>query len=113
MPKNLDNRPYEVGYGKPPLHSRFPKGTSGNRRGRPKGSTNHLAALRRVLDQKVIVVEDGKRRKISKLEAAMTQQMNKAAQGDTRACQAMLKVVVLLGLKPEEPERGLTFIIEG
>ena len=113
MPKNLDGRPYEIGYGKPPVHTRFPERTSGNPQGRPKGSTNHLTALRRVLDQKVSVVEDGKRRKISKLEAAMTQLLNKAAQGDTRACQAILKVVTLLGLKPEERERGLTFIIEG
>jgi hypothetical protein len=27
---------YEVGYGKPPEHTRFKKGQSGNRRGRPK-----------------------------------------------------------------------------
>jgi hypothetical protein len=26
-------RPYEAGYGKPPMHTRFPKGTSGNPRG--------------------------------------------------------------------------------
>ena len=113
MTKHFGDRPYENGYGKPPVHSQWPKGTSGNLRGRPKGSTNHLTILRRVLGQKVTVVEDGKRRKISKLEAAMTQLLNKAAQGDTRACQAMLKVVALLGLKPEEPEGGLRFIIEG
>ena len=31
---------YPVGYGKPPLQSRFKAGTSGNARGRPKGSKN-------------------------------------------------------------------------
>ena len=31
---------YEVGYGKPPSETRFPKGRSGNPRGRPKGSRN-------------------------------------------------------------------------
>lgn len=30
----------EVGYGKPPAHSRFKKGTSGNLKGRPKGTKN-------------------------------------------------------------------------
>ena len=37
-----DNLParYEVGYGKPPAEHRFPKGASGNPKGRPKGSKN-------------------------------------------------------------------------
>jgi hypothetical protein len=30
---------YAVGYGKPPAHSRFRKGVSGNRGGRPRGIT--------------------------------------------------------------------------
>lgn len=45
------DRTYEVGYGKPPVHSRFRPGVSGNPRGRPVGSENaatfakNLAAL--------------------------------------------------------------------
>jgi hypothetical protein len=34
---------YEVGYGKPPAHSRFRPGESGNPRGRPKGARNRPA----------------------------------------------------------------------
>ena len=33
-------RDYEVGYGKPPRHTRFTKGQSGNPRGRPAGAKN-------------------------------------------------------------------------
>jgi hypothetical protein len=112
MRKNFEDAPYDVGYGKPPRHSRYPKGTSGNRRGRPPGSKNHLTALRRILDQKVTVIENDKRRRISKLEAAVSVQLNMAAQGNTRAFQATLKVVELLGLKPEQERPGVTFIIE-
>lgn len=33
-------RPYEVGYGKPPVSTRFTPGRSGNPKGRPKGAKN-------------------------------------------------------------------------
>ncbi|NHK26376.1 hypothetical protein FF098_000480 [Parvularcula flava] len=36
----MTKRDYEIGYGKPPAHSRFKKGQSGNPKGRPKGSRN-------------------------------------------------------------------------
>ena len=35
LPKNVPD--YAVGYGKPPQHSRFKPGRSGNPKGRPKG----------------------------------------------------------------------------
>jgi len=105
---------YDVGYKKPPVHSRFQKGRSGNPRGRPKGSANYLTLLRRVLGQKVTVSEDGKSRQITKIEAAMIQLLNNAARGDIRAFQATLKVVALLGLKPpdDDDDRTLIFVIE-
>lgn len=103
---------YDVGYKKPPVHTRFQTGRSGNPRGRPKGS-NHFAALRRVLDQTVPVTENGRRKKVTKIEAAMTQLLNNAARGDAKAFQAIMKLMMLLGLKPEEEKKGnVTFIIE-
>src|SRR3954452_22678400 len=41
---------YEVGYGKPPRHTRFEKGRSGNPRGRPKSSKNLATLLAAALD---------------------------------------------------------------
>ena len=38
-------RDYKVGYKKPPLHSRFKKGQSGNPRGRPRGAKNFSSVL--------------------------------------------------------------------
>jgi hypothetical protein len=37
------DKPYKVGNKKPPLHTRFPKGKSGNPGGRPKASSKDLA----------------------------------------------------------------------
>ena len=38
-PPNNPSGNYAVGYGRPPSHSRFRKGVSGNPRGRPRGMT--------------------------------------------------------------------------
>ena len=46
---------FEVGYGKPPRHTRFKTGRSGNPRGRRKGQRNLAAVLREVLRQTVKV----------------------------------------------------------
>jgi S-adenosylmethionine/arginine decarboxylase-like enzyme len=44
-----------VGYGKPPLHTRFKKGQSGNPRGRPRGAKNLSTLVSDALDQTVVV----------------------------------------------------------
>ncbi|HET9530513.1 MAG TPA: DUF5681 domain-containing protein [Blastocatellia bacterium] len=40
---------YDVGYGKPPVHTRFKKGQSGNPKGFPRGGEKLAYALRRLL----------------------------------------------------------------
>lgn len=63
---------YEVGYGKPPKHTRFPKGRSGNLKGRPKGSKNLKTLARQVLSQPVTLRDkNGKHRKVSRYEATL------------------------------------------
>lgn len=76
---------YSVGYGKPPVNSRFKKGQSGNPTGRPKGTPNLSTVLMNTLSERVVVNEKGKRRTISKLQAVVKQLVNKAASGDLRA----------------------------
>ena len=53
-------REYAANYRKPPLHTRFKKGQSGNPRGRP--AQNLPALLAAALNEKVTVTENGKRR---------------------------------------------------
>ena len=86
-------RDYEVGYGKPPRHTRFKKGQSGNPRGRPRGAKNLTTLLSEALNEPVIVTENGGRRKITKREAIITQLVNRSATADLRAIKILLDML--------------------
>ena len=79
-----------VGYGRPPRHSQFAKGTSGNPKGRPKGSKNFGLVLEDELNTKIFINENGKRKSITKREAVAKQIVNKAASGDAKAIPILL-----------------------
>jgi hypothetical protein len=93
-----------VGYGKPPKHSQFKKGVSGNKNGRPKGNKNLATLLHKEMSQRVTISENGQRRTITKIEAAIKQLINKAATGDAKAIQAMINISKEIGdLKLPDP----------
>jgi Family of unknown function (DUF5681) len=83
----------EVGYCSPPERTRFKKGQSGNPQGRPKGTLNMATVLERTLREKVVINENGKRKTITKLEAAIKQLSNKAASGELKALQLLATLV--------------------
>ena len=86
-------RDYEVGYGKPPRHTRFRKGQSGNPGGRPKQSKNLATLLKEALNEPVIVAENGGRRKITMREAIIKQLVKRSATADLRATKILLDLV--------------------
>jgi len=71
--------------GSPPQGSKFKKGTSGNPKGRPKGSKNLSTILMEAARDQVTATIDGKPRKISKIQATAMQLATKAAAGDRAA----------------------------
>ena len=85
-----DTKEYEVGYKRPPRHTRFKRGQSGNPKGRPRIGKQIASILKKALHQKVIVNEQGRQRKISMLEAIFAQLVTKAARGDHRAMQLLM-----------------------
>ena len=76
---------YEVGYKKPPKHSRFRKGQSGNRRGRPKGARNFNTGVLDMLNMRVPVKVGGVQKKMGPFDAALLILVGKALQGDLKA----------------------------
>ena len=93
---------YDVGFGKPPKSSQFKKGKSGNPKGRPKGAKSLKSVLQAELAQKLSVKEDGKAKKISKMEALAKRLVAQALSGDGRALSELLRQVNLhLGDVPD------------
>jgi Family of unknown function (DUF5681) len=89
-----------VGHGKPPVHTRFKKGQSGNPRGpRPK---NLPALLIKALEEPVMATIDGEQREITKREAVVTQLVNKSAAADLRAIKMLVDM-----LKDAEKKAGV------
>src|SRR5262249_6325242 len=86
------DRDYEVGRGKPPRHTRFKKGQSGNPKGRPRGSENRNAILTKLLNERVVVTVNGRRKTITKKRAFLTQAVNRAMAGEFRYTQLVLEL---------------------
>ena len=47
----MTSPPYDVGYGKPPVETRFRKGRSGNPKGRGKGSRDFATVFMTAMSQ--------------------------------------------------------------
>jgi hypothetical protein len=84
-------REQAANYRKPPEHTRFKKGQSGNPRGRP--AKNLPALLAAALNEKVTVTENGKRRQVTKREAVITQLVNKSASAELRATKMLIDML--------------------
>jgi len=97
---------YQIGYGRPPLHSRFQKGRSGNPAGRPRMPKNFRALILRLLDERISFTENGQRQTASRRHAIFTQIVNKAALGDVRF-QALLLQCAPTSNLTLRPRRGL------
>jgi hypothetical protein len=97
QPPDVEN---SVGYKKPPKHSQFTKGKSGNPAGRPKAQLS--ISIKDILDGDQM----GKNGEIiSKREAIVIRMLNDALAGNQKAFGRFLKLLTLSGLKRAEPSR--------
>ncbi len=98
--------PDKVGYGNPPKHTQFKKGQSGNQKGSRKEAKVHMPVgriIKHCLSEPVKGLCNGKRRKMTKLQAIIEVQSALALKGDTRAA----KLLIDLGHKHIAPHQTL------
>jgi hypothetical protein len=74
-----------VGYGSPPVQHRFPPGTSGNPRGRPKRLPDLTELTAKELRRRGSMIIDGKRVSVSRIELLVKQIISNAGKGNPKA----------------------------
>ena len=100
----------KVGYGRPPVHTRFKPGQSGNPRGRKKGTLNFATDLKRTLEAPITLTDPGKKpRKVSTQTAVLLRLREKALKGDARALDRLLELARIFHTGPiSEPTTAIS-----
>jgi hypothetical protein len=86
-----DSAAEKVGYGHPPKQYRWPKGVSGNPKGKTAGTRSLRVLIDRELDVKLEVTERGRKRTRTKRQIAATRIVNKAVEGNDKALTLLLR----------------------
>lgn len=83
---------HAVGYGKPPEHSQFKPGKSGNPKGRPKGSKSFKSVLEAAFHQQVPIVMNGKSATVPVIKAVTMKLLAMAMAGNQGALKMVLEL---------------------
>ncbi len=94
-------KPHTAGYMKPPEHSRFRKGKSGNPKGRPPRESDPFTVLRKVLARRISVAGGDKKMTIE--DALLWRLRERAIAGERRAIELQQRIFTLAG-KANPPE---------
>ena len=105
---------YDIGYCRPPKRSQFQPGQSGNPTGRRKASPTIGVRLQELMNSKVTVTENGRSRRISRLDVMLRQLANDAMRGDQRAMKLLIEFLHRYGAAVEgNPVRTEEMTSEG
>ena len=93
--RQTESASYDVGYGKPPRHTQFRKGQSGNPGGRPRRQPVRRADALLLAEayRSVAIKEDGRMVPVTALQAILRSQIELAINGNYRAQRDILKAV--------------------
>jgi hypothetical protein len=110
-----EEKDYEIGYGKPPVATRFQKGVSGNPSGKPKKVAQELdpgKVLQCIDNEGIVLMVDGKRKRMLKAEIHFRQLFTKAIKGDLTAARLVAKMAAkYFGPEAEGPSETEFIIV--
>lgn len=95
---------YQVGYGRPPKHSRFKPGRSGNPKGRQKQSRNLKSVLTQVLHEPMEIRQGSRLRFLPAIEVVVRNTLARASRGEMRAVASLIVMMKQSGYSAEPAE---------
>lgn len=93
-----ENDDYKVGYGRPPLNTRFEKGRSGNPKGRRSKSARSSIPFREILEESQVVQIGGRKARMSKGEILVRKLLERALQGEAQSTRMLLQFMANEGM---------------
>jgi hypothetical protein len=100
-----DEKPYRVGYGRPPLETRFKPNQSGNPKGRPRRPPSWRAVVEKVQEEKVEIRDGHLILRMSNREAVARAAFRRALNGDPKLLRTVAQLTrAEVGLEPPEDE---------
>jgi hypothetical protein len=103
---------YEVGYRRPPRHTRFKPGQSGNPSGRVKGSKNLKSLFHQILNEQVPLIDGSQSKKVTKGEALMRRLVIAALKGDGRSLTTLMRIAEQAGEFQDDDQKDRKLIFE-
>ena len=100
--------PYETGYGRPPVATRFQPGQSGNPKGRPRQLHSARTVLEQALLRKVRIIENGLEQRLDNVDVLFRSIINRAIKGDNRATVLLVQLMEKWQVAP--PQERITEI---
>jgi len=98
------NKDYKVGYRRPPEHSRFRPGQSGNPRGRPRQRRNFRTVLDDTLQQTIEVIMNGRPCRMKRIDALVRTTVDRALKNEPKATAALMVMMRQTGAMGESTE---------
>jgi Family of unknown function (DUF5681) len=97
------DKDYEVGRGRPPKHTQYPKGKSGNPKGRPKGARNLRAELEKSLLAPIPMVMNGKQVRITTVELLIKKVAAEISKGSMPAARLLMELMLHVDARSPAP----------